>query len=101
MANTSVLYARINTDIKAGGEAVLKELGISPASAIQMFYRQLMVDRALPFTPHAAPREPLFLDGLSGEQLSAELEKGMDSIRRGDVLTADEVDEILAEEFGI
>ena len=30
MANTSVVYARINSDIKQGGEAVLADLGFSP-----------------------------------------------------------------------
>ena len=101
MANTSVVYARINSDIKKGGEAVLEELGISPSSAIQMFYRQLMTDRALPFTPRAAAHRPLFLDEITGNRLAEELEKGSESIRHGDVLSADEVDGILAEEFGV
>ena len=101
MANTSVVYARINTDIKRGGEAVLEELGISPSSAIQMFYRQLMTDRALPFTPHAAVRRPLFLDELTDDQLAAELDKGLDSIERGDVLSADEIDALLDDGYAV
>ena len=101
MANTSVVYAHINTDIKQGAEAVLEELGISPSSAIQMFYRQLITDRALPFTPHTTARKPLLLSNLTEEELFAELKKGIDSIERGDTLTEDEVDSMLAEEFGL
>lgn len=101
MANTSVVYARINSDIKRGGEAVLAELGISPSSAIQMFYRQLMTDRALPFTPRAAARKPLFLDELSPEKLEVEVRKGIESIKKGGGIPADDVDRILAEELDI
>lgn len=101
MANTSVVYARINTDIKQGAESVLAELGISPSCAIQMFYRQLMHDRALPFTPHIPVRKPLFLDELTEDELYAEVRKGLDSAARGETYSLEEVDTMLAEEFGI
>ena len=38
MANTSVLYARIDTDLKTNAEEILQKLGITPTSAIQMLY---------------------------------------------------------------
>ena len=38
---------------------------------------------------------------MTGEQLDAELRKGVDSIKAGRVYSADEVDEALAKEFGI
>lgn len=101
MANSSVVYARINSEIKQGGEAVLAELGISPSSAIQMFYRQLMTDHALPFTPHTAPRRPLTIADLTREQLNAEIRHGLDSLENGQGISEDEADAILAAEFGI
>ena len=60
-----------------------------------------MNDRALPFTPNVSARGLLFLNEFTSERLAAELEKGMESIRQGDVLSADEVDTILAEEFAV
>ena len=35
MANTTAVYARIDTGLKEHAEAILSQLGISPSSAIQ------------------------------------------------------------------
>ena len=40
MANTSAVYARIDTNLKDNAESILSQLGISPSSAIQMLYSQ-------------------------------------------------------------
>ena len=34
MANTSAIYARIDTGLKENAEKILRQLGISPSSAI-------------------------------------------------------------------
>ena len=36
MANTSAVYARIDTNLKDNAESILSQLGISPSSAIQV-----------------------------------------------------------------
>ena len=38
---------------------------------------------------------------MTREELDAELQKGVDSIKAGKVYSADEVDAVLAKEFGI
>ena len=38
MANTNVVYARIDTTLKENAESILNQLGITPSSAIQMLY---------------------------------------------------------------
>lgn len=48
-----------------------------------------------------ASSEPLSVDQLTKKQLDKELQKGVDSINTGNVYSADEVDKILAKEFGI
>ena len=50
MANTSAVYARIDNDVKARAEAILARLGITPSSAIQMLYSQIILRQGLPFT---------------------------------------------------
>ena len=100
MANTAVVYARINADIKREGESVLAQLGVSPSSAIQMFYRQLITDRALPFTPHLGTRRPLVMEELTEEQLYAEVTRGLDSVAEGRGIPADEAERIFAGELG-
>ena len=41
MATTPV-YARIDTNLKENAEAILAQLGITPSSAIQMMYSQIV-----------------------------------------------------------
>lgn len=45
--------------------------------------------------------KPLAVGAMTREQLDAELQKGVDSIKAGKVYSADEVDATLAKEFGI
>ena len=45
MANTSAVYARIDKELKENAEGILSKLGISPSSAIQMLYSQIVLRR--------------------------------------------------------
>ena len=49
MANTAAVYARIDTNLKESAEDILAQLGITPSSAIQMLYRQIVLTRGLPW----------------------------------------------------
>ncbi|MCD8014800.1 MAG: type II toxin-antitoxin system RelB/DinJ family antitoxin [Lachnospiraceae bacterium] len=101
MANTSVVYARIDSNLKDSAEGILSKLGISPSSAIQMFYSQIVLKNGMPFDLRLPTSKPLSVGAMSREQLNAELQKGIDSINAGNIYSADEVDDILAKEFGI
>ena len=90
MANTSAVYARIDTNLKDNAESILSQLGISPSSAIQMLYSQIVLKKGMPFELKLPSSKPL-----------AELQKGVDSIKAGKVYSSDEVDAALAKEFGI
>ena len=54
MANTSAVYARIDNNLKENAENILAQLGIAPSSAIQMLYRQIILQRGLPFDLRSA-----------------------------------------------
>ena len=52
------LYARIEPDVKEKAERILSALGIPASSAINMFYKQIILQRGLPFEvkiPSARP----------------------------------------------
>lgn len=101
MANTSPVYARIDTNLKENAESILQQLGISPSSAIQMLYSQIVLTRGLPFDLHLPTKKPTAIGGMSQEELDAELMKGIESLKSGKTYTPDEVDAELAREFGI
>ena len=101
MANTSAIYARIDSNLKESAENILQQLGISPSSAIQMLYSQIVLTRGLPLDLRLPSRKPTAIGGMSREEVDAELMKGMDSLKSGKAYTADEVDAELKREFGI
>ena len=106
MANTSAVYARIDSNLKENAEYILQQLGISPlgitpSSAIQMLYSQIVLTRGMPLDLHLPTRKPTAIGAMSREELDAELMKGINSLKSGKCYTADEVDAELAKEFGI
>lgn len=101
MANTSAVYARIDTELKEDAERILSKLGISPTSAIQMLYSQIVLQRGMPFDLRLPVTAPAAIGGMSRAELDNELDKGMESLRAGKGISADEVDAAFAREFGI
>ena len=49
MPKTAVISARISPELKHGAEEVFKELGLTATQAITLFYKQVEIERGLPF----------------------------------------------------
>lgn len=90
MANTSAVYARIDNGLKKNAENILHQLGISPSSAIQMFYSQIVLTKGLPFNLRLPQAVPTAIGNMSRAELDAELLKGVESLKSGKTCTADE-----------
>ena len=101
MANTSVVYARVNTPLKERAEGILAQLGITPSSAIQMLYSQVVMNNGLPFEVRIPTPKPVAAGALSRAELDAELERGIHSLEETGGIPADNVERMLSEEFGI
>lgn len=93
MANTTAVYARIDTGLKEDAEGILSALGITPSSAIQMLYSQIVLQRGLPFSPRLPYAEPTAIGAMSKEELDVELYEGLDSLKTGRAYIADEIDQ--------
>ncbi|MCD7769537.1 MAG: type II toxin-antitoxin system RelB/DinJ family antitoxin [Oscillospiraceae bacterium] len=101
MANTTAVYARIDTELKEHAEDILSQLGISPSSAIQMLYSQIVLRGGMPFDLRLPAKRPTAIGALSREQLGRELEKGIASIESGRTYSVDEVDDEFHKRYGI
>ena len=101
MANTSAVYARIDTGLKDNAEGILAKLGITPSSAIQMLYSQIVLRNGMPFDLKLPTARPTAIGNMTREELDAELAAGIESLKSGKALTANEFDAELAKEFGI
>lgn len=70
------LYARIEPDVKEQAEKILSALGIPASNAINMFYKQIILNRGLPFEVKIPATRPINVEELTEAELNAELEKG-------------------------
>ncbi|MBR1482481.1 MAG: type II toxin-antitoxin system RelB/DinJ family antitoxin [Ruminococcus sp.] len=101
MANTSPVYARINTQLKENAESVMEQLGLSPSNVIQMLYSQIVLLQGLPFDVKIPERKPVDISTLSQAELDAELVKGINSLKSGKALTEEEIEKELSELYSI
>ena len=83
MAKTANLYARIEPDVKEQAEAILSALGIPASNAINMFYKQIILQRGLPFEVKMPAARLTNVSVLSDAEVDAELEKGYADMKEG------------------
>ena len=82
-AKSANLYARIEPEVKEQAESILSALGIPASNAINMFYKQIILQRGLPFEVKIPSARPIDMSALSEEQMNAELEQGYADMKTG------------------
>ncbi len=100
MAKSANLYARIEPEVKEQAEAILNALGIPASNAITMFYKQIILQRGLPFEVKL-PEQPTDASKMTEAQLHAELEKGYANMQAGRTIPAADVFADIHKEYGI
>lgn len=85
------LYARIEPEVKEQAESILSALGIPASNAINMFYKQIILNRGLPFEVKMPSARPIDISSLSEEQMNLELEKGYSDMKAARTKTASKV----------
>lgn len=100
MAKSANLYARIEPDVKEQAETILSALGIPASNAINMFYKQIILNRGLPFAVKL-PEHPLDISGMTVAQLDAELEKGYADVKAGRTIPAEQAFADIRKELGL
>lgn len=101
MAKPANLYARIDPDLKEQAEGILSALGIPASNAITMFYKQIVLQKGLPFEVKLPVSRPTDVSKLTAEQLSEELEKGYADISSGNTRSAKAVFEDFRRDYNI
>lgn len=91
VAKTTNVTARIEPELKEQAEAILAALGIPASSAVNMFYRQIVLTGGIPFELRL-PKNPLpDISGMTDEEVLGEIRKGRADMKSGKVRPADEV----------
>jgi len=87
---SSNVMARVEPQIKEEAEAILSQLGISASNGINMFYRQIILWRGLPFRPSVPETRPASLDEMTKEEFDAKIARGIAQAKNGEGMPADE-----------
>jgi len=101
MAKSANLYARIEPDLKEQAESILAALGIPASNAITMFYKQIVLQRGMPFEMKLPAARPLDVSTMTDEQFNAELEKGFADIAAGHTRPAKQVFDDIRRDYGV
>jgi addiction module RelB/DinJ family antitoxin len=95
------LYARIEPEVKEQAEGILSSLGISASNAINMFYKQIILNRGIPFEVKLPSAKPIDVSKLSEAELNAELEKGYADIVAGRTKPAKQAFDDIRKDYGL
>ena len=99
MVKSANLYARIEPELKNEAEAILSGLGVPVSNAINIFYRQIVIHRGLPFDVRFPLRTLTNAAELSDEQLDAEVSRGFEDIALGRKRSLSDVSSELKRDF--
>ena len=95
------LYVRIEPDVKEQAESILSALGIQASNAINMFYKQIILNRGLPFEVKIPTAKSVNVAELTEAELNAELEKGYADMVAGRTKPARQTFADIRKDYGI
>ena len=100
-AKSANVYARIEPDVKEQAESILSTLGIPASNAINMFYKQIILQRGLPFEVKIPSARPVNISALSEAEFHEELEKGYADVQAGRTKNVKEVFDAIRKDYGL
>lgn len=101
MSKTTNLYVRLEPELKEQAELVLGKLGIPMSNAVNMFLKQIVMQRGIPFDIKLPTRKPVGMADLTEEELNTELEEGYEDFSKGNIRSVDKVFSDIYEDYGI
>jgi len=71
MTKTTAITVRLDPQVKKDAQAVLKELGLTTTQAVSLFFKQISLNKGLPFAVEIPNEETIqaIEDGLNGRNL--------------------------------
>lgn len=101
MAKSANLYARIEPEVKEKAESILSALGIPASNAINMFYKQIILQKGLPFEVKLPSERPVDISALSEAGFHEELEKGYTDMQNGHTKDARKAFADIRKDYGL
>ncbi len=90
LAKTANVNVRIQENIKKQAEDILEMIGIPRATAIDMFYRQIILNKGIPFSL-TIPKNVLVLEDMSEKDFNLMMANGYSQALQGNSYDIDDV----------
>ena len=87
---SSSIFIRVDPTVKKQAEEVFSDLGLTASSAVNIFYRQVALQRCIPFQLTTISR-PVSVDQITRQEFDAMIQEGLDAIQAGDMKPAQDV----------
>ena len=81
---TASVNIRIQENIKEQAEKILSQLGLSRAVAIDLFYRQIIMNNGIPFSLTVPKQQVPIRDTMSDEEFHTMMNKGMQQVKNNE-----------------
>ena len=101
MAKTTNVYVRLEPGLKEQAESVLEQLGIPMSSAVNIFLKQVVMQRGIPFDVKLHAKKPLSISDFSETELNVELERGYNEYKAKNTKTSEKVFSDIRRDYGI
>ncbi len=101
MAKTTNIYVRLEPGLKEQAEDVLGQLGIPVSNAVNIFLKQVVMHRGIPFDVKLPTAKPIGVRGLTESELDAELDKGYADLMQGNTKPATFAFSDIRKDYGI
>lgn len=101
MAKTTNIYVRLEPGLKEQAEAVLGQLGIPVSNAVNIFLKQVVMQRGIPFDVKLPATKPIGVLGLTESELDAELKKGFTDLMIGNIKPVTKAFSDIHRDYGI
>lgn len=101
MAKTTNLNVRLEPGLKEQAEEVLGQLGIPVSNAVNIFLKQVVMQRGIPFDVKLPVTKPLGTSALTENELNIELEKGYADFLQGNTKSVEKVFSEIRKDYDI
>ncbi len=89
MSKTTNINVRLEPELKEQAEFILGQLGIPVSNAVNMFLKQVVMQRGIPFEIKLPENKPVDILELTEDELNLELEKGYTDFIQENVKSVD------------
>lgn len=83
MAKTLNVFTRVDSKIKEQAEIILSQLGLSMATAMEMYLRQIALQRKIPFELALPNNKPTACGSLSDDEFNLLMDQAMKQYGEG------------------